>query len=147
MNVAYRRAAIDSAGRELLRFGFWETTVHPLLAKKGIGFYLSDAIILRHKKKFSFRLFGAQRFLYSRYYAGIRFLPRQRARRASMAALSLALPLLLLYRMARSVTTKGRHLPELMRALPYLTLFAVIWAAGEAVGYLFGPGDALSKVE
>jgi hypothetical protein len=64
-----------------------------------------------------------------------------------MAALSLALPLLLLYRMARSVTTKGRHLHELMRALPYLTLFAVIWAAGEAAGYLFGPGDALSKVE
>jgi hypothetical protein len=147
MNVAYRRAAIDSADRELLRGGFWETTLHPLLAKKGMGFYLSDAITLRHKKKFSFQLFVAQRFVYSRYYAGIRFFPGQSAKRASMAALSLALPLLLLYRMARNVTSKGRLRPELVRALPYLTLFALIWAAGEAVGYLFGPGDALSKIE
>jgi glycosyltransferase involved in cell wall biosynthesis len=147
MNVAYRRSAINSAGREVLTRGFWETTLHPLLAQKGMEFYLSDRIALRHKKSFPFRLFAAQRFLYSRYYAGIKFPPQQRVKRAGMAVLSLALPPLLLYRMVRSVAVKRRHVPELIRALPYLTLFALIWAAGEAVGYMFGPGDALSRIE
>src|SRR5262249_15706521 len=65
MNVAYRRSAIAEIDRAVLTRGFWETTLHPLLAEKGLSFYLSDSIKLQHKKKFSFRLFAAQRFLYS----------------------------------------------------------------------------------
>ena len=146
MNVAYRRSAIAAIERALLTRGFWETTVHPVLAHKGLSFYLSDAIKLQHKKKFSFHLFATQRFLYSRYYAGIRFGPDQVAARIGMCALTLALPPLLLFRMAKSVTAKNRQ-RELIRATPYLTLFALIWAWGEFVGYMLGPGDALSRIE
>src|SRR5262249_48922486 len=126
--------------------GFWETTVHPLLEEKGLRFYLSDSITLLHKKRFSFRLFATQRFLYSRYYAGIRFNSDQAATRLAMSALTFALPPLLLYRMARSTAQKHR-LPQFMRGLPYMILFVLIWACGEVVGYLFGPGSALSKIE
>jgi hypothetical protein len=146
MNVAYRHSAIAEIDRAVLTRGFWETTMHPLLADKGLGFYLSDGIKLLHKKKFSLRLFATQRFLYSRYYAGIRFAPAQKAQRFAMSVLTLALPPLLLFRMARSIAQKQR-LRELIRALPYLTLFALIWSWGELVGYMFGPGDALSRIE
>ena len=146
MNVAYRRSALADIDRAVLTRGFWETTVHPLLAENGLSFYLSDGIKLLHKKKFSFCLFARQRFLYSRYYAGIRFAPDQKTARFAMCALTLGLPPLLLFRMARSTAHKQR-LPELIRALPYLTLFALIWAWGEMVGYTSGPGDALSRIE
>jgi hypothetical protein len=146
MNVAYRRSAIADIDRPVLTRGFWETTVHPLLAEKDLSFYLSDGIKLLHKKKFSLRLFTTQRFLYSRYYAGIRFAPDQKVQRFAMCALTVALPPLLLFRMARSTAQKQR-LRELIRALPYLTLFALIWAWGEFVGYVSGPGDALSRIE
>jgi hypothetical protein len=146
MNVAYRRSAIADIDRPVLTRGFWETTVHPLLAEKDLSFYLSDGIKLLHKKKFSLRLFTTQRFLYSRYYAGIRFAPDQKVQRFAMCALTIALPPLLLFRMARSTAQKQR-LRELIRALPYLTLFALIWAWGEFVGYVSGPGDALSRIE
>jgi hypothetical protein len=147
MNVAYRRSAIAEIDRAVLTRGFWETTVHPLLAEQGLSFYLSDGIRILHKKKFSLRLFATQRFLYSRYYAGIRFGPDQTAARLAMCALTVALPPVLLFRMTKNIIAKKRLFPELIRALPHLTLFALIWAYGEAVGYMFGPGDALSRIE
>ena len=51
MNVAYRRSAITELDRAILLRGFWETTVHPLLAQKGFVLYLSDEIRILHKKK------------------------------------------------------------------------------------------------
>jgi hypothetical protein len=32
-------------------------------------------------------------------------------------------------------------------SLPLLALFVATWGWGEAVGYLFGAGDSLAKVE
>ena len=147
MNVAYRRAALAQIDRTVLTRGFWETTAHPLLAEKGLGFYLSDNITILHKKKFSFSLFAMQRFLYSRYYAGIRFGTGQVAARLAMSCLSLGLAPLLLFRMTKNIVARQRLRPKLMPALPYLTLFALIWAWGEVVGYIFGPGDALARIE
>jgi hypothetical protein len=59
----------------------------------------------------------------------------------------LALPGLLLLRLSRNLLAKRQLLPELMRALPYLTVFVMIWAWGELVGFIAGPGDALSRIE
>jgi hypothetical protein len=147
MNVAYRRSALIALDPAVLRSGFWETTAHPLFLAKGYVLYLSDAVRIMHKKKFSFPLFAQQRFLYSRYYAGLRFTREQLAARWMMCVLTLGLPPLLLIRIARNVFGKKQLLTEFARALPYLTVFVLIWAAGEMVGYAAGPGDALSRIE
>jgi hypothetical protein len=147
MNVAYRRSAIAELDRAVLLCRFWETTVHPLLAQKGFVLYLSDEIRILHKKKFSFRLFAHQRFLYSRHYAGLRFTQVQLAARWAMCGLTLGLPLLLLVRIVKNLTLKKRLLPQLARALPLMTVFVLIEACGEVVGYTCGPGDALSRIE
>ena len=34
-----------------------------------------------------------------------------------------------------------------LRALPFLVLFYVVWAAGECWGYVAGPGTSLRKIE
>ena len=147
MNIAYRRSDILALDQSVLRRGFWETTVHPLLLEKELVFYFSEAIRILHKKKFSFSLFVRQRFLYSRYFAGVRFKQHQVFVRWAMCFLALALPPVLLVRFVRNTLAKRELLPELARTLPYLFIFAMVWALGEMVGYIRGPGDALVKIE
>ena len=61
--------------------------------------------------------------------------------------MTVALPPLLMFRIMKSVFKKKRLRAELISALPSLGTFAIIWAYGEMVGYVFGPGNALSKIE
>lgn len=147
MNVAYRREALTSIPTADLDRGFWETTVHPELERGNKRLYSSNDIKIYHCKKFSLGLFCRQRFVYSRYYAGIRFPVASRSRRAGTALLSLALPPVLFWRMTRSILAKKRLRREFVLASPYLALFALIWAAGDVAGYIFGPGDALLEIE
>lgn len=146
MNVVYRRSALASVPRAALCSGFWETTVHPLLLEKGARFTSLNALKMYHCKKFSVGLFLKQRFLYSRYYAGIRFDRSRIAQRAIAACASAILPPLLLWRMIGSARAKGLG-REFVRALPGLTLMVIVWSAGESFGYLAGPGDALARIE
>jgi glycosyltransferase involved in cell wall biosynthesis len=147
MNIAYRRLALIELGREILTSGFWETTVHPLFTRKNLLLYQSNSIKIFHKKKFSLRLFVRQRFLYSRYYAGLRLSRLTPMARLLMSVLTIGLPVLLLLRIGRNLIPKKRLIPQFARALPYLTVFVVIWACGELVGYIMGPGNALSRIE
>jgi glycosyltransferase involved in cell wall biosynthesis len=147
MNIAYRREALDAAGPEALTRGFWESTVHPALLASGQRFLKCADCVILHRKHFGFAYFVAQRFHYSRYFAGERFPPQERGRRALYTVLSAALPPVLLIRMARDLRRSPRHLRASLRAVPALICFALVWGAGEAVGYAFGPGDSLVKVE
>ncbi len=147
MNVAYHHSAFKNIDRDILTAGFWETTVHPILLGNGAKFYSSNKIKLYHSKKFSFRLFAQQRFIYSRYYAGLRFKRVQRLKRFAACAMTLLLPILLLYRSTLQIREKNRLKREFKLAIPYLFVFYTIWACGEMVGYMFGKGDALIEIE
>lgn len=147
MNVAYDRTIFQDIDRDLLTSGFWETTVHPVLLKAGKMLFSTNRIKLFHCKKFSFGLFARQRYIYSRYYAGLRFGSGQLSKKAIAFAATPILPALLFYRMFKQIRAKGRLRAELMSALPYLAIFVVIWAWGEMMGYLLGSGDALARIE
>lgn len=146
MNVAYRRSALLRAPRERLLAGFWETTVHGLLLETGGHFISRNAMKMYHCKKFSFRLFSRQRYVYSRYYAGNRFKVNQVPHRLAASIASLLLPPLLLWRMSSAASQKKLG-GEFSRAFPSLAALVLIWAGGEIVGYLAGPGDALAEIE
>ena len=146
MNVAYRRSVLEAADRERLRSGFWETTLHPDLVASGPTFLSMNQLAMFHKKKFSWRLFASQRFVYSRYYAGLRFQDAGIVKRLAAGAASLLLPPILMFRMTKAVAAKGLQ-REFIRALPSLSTFIVIWAIGESYGAIFGPGDALARIE
>lgn len=100
-----------------------------------------------HCKRFSFRLFAAQRYAYSRYYAGVRF-PRERRLVRWLAALATPiLPILLTLRLLLVVRRKAPIAKPSLLAIPYLFVFFIIWAFGECVGYLNGPGSSLQAIE
>ncbi len=147
MNVAYRHAIFKDLDRSLLTSGFWETTVHPVLLEQGHKLFSSNNIKLFHCKKFSFGLFARQRYIYSRYYAGLRFSRRQFAHRAVAFAATVLLPPLLFYRSVKQIRAKNRLAGEFRSALPVLLLFHIIWAYGEMAGYVLGVGDALARIE
>jgi hypothetical protein len=146
MNVVYRRSVLEAAPRERLTSGFWETTLHPDLLAAGGEFCSLNELRMFHKKRFSWRLFAAQRFVYSRYYAGTRYRDAGLVKRVAAAGASLLLPPVLLWRMTKAARTKGLT-SELRSALPWLAMLVVIWAVGESVGALLGPSDALAKIE
>lgn len=147
MNIAYKKEIIKGIERDALINGFWETTVHPLLLERGHKFYSTNQIKIYHSKKFSFWLFARQRFVYSRYYAGLRFPKEQLGKRIVACFATLLLPPLLVYRSLKQIKLKKRLWPEFKKALPLLLLFYVVWAYGEMVGYMFGGKNALVEIE
>lgn len=147
MNVAYRREIFREVDEQVLTSGFWETTLHPVLHERGHILIADDNVRIYHCKKFSLRLFLRQRFVYSRYYAGIRFTPDQKAKRLIYAMASVVLPPLLTFRFFQNARHKASVRSHLGKAAPYLVLFYLIWGVGEAWGYLFGPRDALQEIE
>ena len=147
MNVAYKRDIFKTIEKDKLTNGFWETTLHPFLISQGKKLYSTNNIKLFHSKKFSLKLFLSQRFIYSRYYAGLRFKPEQKARRLIACGASIILPPLLFYRMIKQIRLKKRLGKELFQASPYLALFVVVWAIGEMWGYAFGSANALAQIE
>ncbi len=147
MNVAYHHSVFTDIDRKLLTRGFWETTLHPVLLEKDLKLFSTNKIKIFHCKKFSFGLFVRQRFIYSRYYAGLRFDRRQRLKRLFACVATPLLPPLLLLRSAKQIKDKNRLTREFKSAMPILLLFYIVWAYGEMVGYLLGKGDALSQIE
>lgn len=145
MNVAYEAGALRAFDRALLGAAFWETAVHPRLRAAGRTLYSTNAIALRHCKAFPAALFIRQRYAYSRHFAGTRFAGRPR-RWLALAATPL-LPPLVLWRICRESLRRARLRAALPRALPWLALFTVAWAWGEAVGYARGPGASLAQIE
>lgn len=147
MNTAYLRSALLAVPPAALTSGFWETTAHPGMLRSGSVFVASGDALVWHCKRFSLRWFLAQRFAYSRYYAGIRFAPERLPMRLAAALLSPLLPLLLTVRFATVARRNRTIAAQALRVLPWMALFHVTWAAGECVGYLAGPGDALRTIE
>ena len=144
-NVVYPRELLERY-RTIIESGAWENRLHDAFKADGIPLTCRPEIVVGHKMHYSIGLYMSQRYLYSRSYAGARAEGAGFAKRMAMGAASLALPPLLFWRTVSRIRAKGRHTGDLVRSLPLLALFVVAWAAGEAVGYVAGPGDSLSKV-
>lgn len=147
MNIAYRHKALKEFDTGALERGFWESTIHPEMLKNGHLLYSSNNIRITHSKKFSIGLFARQRFLYSRYYADIRYPPQQILVRVAACLATIVLPVLLLFRSIRNASLKPALRKGYFSSMPFLLLFYMIWAWGEMVGYLLGSNNALGKLE
>ena len=127
--------------------GKWENRLHDAIRAEGGQLTMRPDIVVGHKMHYTFRLYMSQRFLYSRSYAGSRRDGFGPAKRLIMGAAALvALPPVMVTRIFGQVWRKDRHKRQLLQALPLLVPFCLSWGAGEAAGYWFGPGRAMSQV-
>ena len=144
-NVAYRRELL-ARYHQVIAEGRWEDHLHASMRRDGVRLTCRPGIVVGHKMHYRVRDYLSQRYLYSRAYAGIRAEHLAAPKRAVLSLATAALPPVLFYRIVSRVAAAGAHRAELVRSLPLLLLFVCAWAAGEAIGYAAGPGNALARV-
>ncbi|MCI0467775.1 MAG: glycosyltransferase family 2 protein [Beijerinckiaceae bacterium] len=145
-NIAYpRKLLLEHAA--LLDDGYWPMALHPTLLAKGVKLLSAPDMIVYHRGPFDYRYYLGQRFLFSRAYAGVRAQKQPPLRRLAYIVLAPAVPFMMLARISGIVLRKGCRVPKFVACLPLLSLALVVMVAGEWLGCVAGPGDALSKVE
>jgi hypothetical protein len=134
-NAAYKLAVLEQV-EDAYRDGFWEPVVHRRLAARGVQPWHSPEVVVHHGRSAGWAGFLRQRLAHGRAHG------RQRGARFGMlrnvagVAGSPLVPALLVYRAAREVIGRRRFRFRLVIALPYLLLFGLAWAVGEARGHL-----------
>jgi hypothetical protein len=144
-NVAYQRQLLvehDAIAAE----GGWEDRLHSALRRDGVVLRSRSDLTVGHRMHYTAALYTAQRYLFSRSWAGLRVRGAPLAQRLLVGAASAALPPVLLSRVVSTVWRKGLYRRELLHSFPLLVWFTTVWAVGEVVGCLFGPGDATRRV-
>jgi hypothetical protein len=145
-NIAYKRDALLRHAHEL-KAGRWESWINARLHEEGIKTAATNGAVVRHIKPFHLGEFLVQRFHFARSYAGMRRVDQGLVKRLVYGFGSAALPVLLSLRVARQASSKRVEPGRLLAAAPLIGLFFTVGAFGEMLGYLFGPGTSLSRVE
>jgi hypothetical protein len=145
-NIAYKRPHLLRHAHELEQ-GRWESWINDKLRADGVPIASTNKAVVRHIKPFRLGHFLVQRFHFARSYAGMRRVDQSRSKRLIYGFGSIALPALLMLRVTRTALAKGRHHGRFAASVPLIALFYTVGAAGEMIGYLFGPGDSLGRVE
>lgn len=140
-NVSYKREALEPL-RDLIKDEYWETFVHGELESKGSKLWSDPSVKVIHKKHFRFQDFLAERFHYSRAFAGTRNESMSVAKRIVYFFASALLPPILLLRISKRVFKHKEHVPKFAVCMPYILIFMIAWAVGESIGYASGPGDS-----
>lgn len=136
INTSYKRKALDGI-RPLWQDSFREIVVNGGLVNRGEELVLDPAIIVHHRRpdlRLSFAL--RERFIWGRSYAVTRSKLIGDGKRYLYAILTIGLPMLLLGRMARTAQTRGNHVSDFVRAVPYLVPLLIAWSMGEMIGYI-----------
>ena len=144
-NIAYKRPHLMKHVR-LLEEGHWESWINDRL-RATARLRSTNAAVARHIKKFRLGYFLSQRYHFARSYAGMRRAEQTWIKRIVYAIGSFALPVLLTVRVARTVFAKKRDRGRFIACLPLIFLFFTVGAIGESIGYAFGSGSSLERVE
>lgn len=133
VNVVYKRRVLEQT-RELWRERYQEPVVHWSLQKAGEALYLSDQLVVLHRRAaVPLSALADERFHWGRLFGAIRGRSMSAAQRLVFALTSPLIPLVLLLRHGRAQAAKGR-LGRVVAAVPALLFLLVTWTAGEVAG-------------
>ena len=133
-NTAYRRDLLVDA-RDLYKDGFWEPVVNRRLAEDGAELWHDPELVVRQGRSAGWRSFARQRLHHGRAHGlqrGARFGTLRNVAGVLGAPL---VPLLLTLRIAAIVSRRKRARARFVLALPFIAVFNLAWAAGEAAGH------------
>ncbi len=127
--------------------GYWEAGLNHKLKEAGEEFINEPDLVVYHTGPFGLFYYLHQRFLFSRAFAGTRRENMSKAFRAMYLFLAPLLIPLLWARTAARVLSKKQHVGKFLQVTPHMIPITATYVAGEAVGFLAGRGDSLSKIE
>jgi len=145
-NIAFKQEVLQKHLAKLTQ-GYWEAYLYSKLYEEKAVLLSDPKMAVYHRGPFDYGYYLYQRFLFSRAFAGARRTVMPVSRRLIYALVSPALPVLLLARMATRVWQKKCHVGKFVQSIPLLIPVTIVYVLGELIGYLFGPGDSLLKVE
>jgi hypothetical protein len=136
-NVSYRRVELESI-RGAWEAAFHENIVNGLLAERGRTLWLAPDAVVHEQRTLTVATAVRDRFAFGRLFASTRVTDAPLGRRLVYAAGALAMPPVLVARVAANLFGRSRHRLQFFRALPALVLVTSTWMLGECVGYLTG---------
>jgi len=141
-NVSYKREPLWSVER-VWSDAFHETSVNWELKRRGEVLRLDpNMVVYQTRRRLLFSPALGERYVWGRSFAGTRALEVPVSRRTMFAAFSFLLPFALTARILSNGLRKGRHLRDLLLALPLILLLETVWAMGEFVGYVTARASA-----
>jgi hypothetical protein len=145
-NIAYKRASLfDEQGQP--RFAaFWKTFANWDLEASGKPLLLVPKMAVRLRKPIPLFDYLRTRLDHGRCFGGMRVGSGSAAERLMRALSCPLIPFVLLYRWGRSYVAKGHRLDMFVLTLPLQLLLFGMWAAGEFVGYVRGPGRSCARL-
>lgn len=136
VNVGYK-AAVLNANRDLWGQRYHEVALHTGLMQRGATLWLRPQIVVRQDRgPLRFRSVLRERFEWGWVYGAKRAGMVRPWTRVTLIALSPAIPLVRLIRLARKALPTKRDRLRFVAALPYLLALTLAWSCGELVGYL-----------
>lgn len=134
-NCAYRAELLQRT-REVWRDGFWEPDVNRAIEALGTTPRHDPGLRVRQGRSAGTRAFLRQRLVHGRAHGRQRGARFSHARNLIGVAAAPAIPALLIVRTYQELATRSRLGGRTLAALPWLVLYDVAWAVGEARGHL-----------
>ena len=144
MNVSYKREVLKEV-ENAFHDGFYETSIHEALRRRGHDLYLAPSAIAYLSKDYEFGEILRTYFHLGRSFAARRVAGARPVKRALFALGACLLPILLSLRTVIRTIPKRRHVKKLFLSLPYLLSLTASWSSGEFCGYLCGEGSSARK--
>lgn len=134
-NACYNTADLRRHWAAIAR-GFWEPDFHRQLLAEGRTLAWVPAMRVTQRASYPFRAFCRQRLLHGREFGSSRVRDKRLGVRLARLLLSPLIPFVFLTKIAGRVARSRRHPAAFLYSLPVLVPFALVWALGEAWGYL-----------
>ena len=141
LNVSYKMNALQKI-TDVWQAEFHEPSVHAALEQLGGSLWLSSNIRVHQRRNLTLGHALWDRYAFGRLFGSTRVAGLGLGKRLVYAALTPALPVLLVVRLTRHILNKRSQKKEFILALPAILLLASAWACGEFVGYLTGTSVA-----
>ncbi len=134
-NAAYRRSAL-LRHPQFFDEGFWEPEFHRRILDEGGALAWRPDVRVRQGGGFGMWRFMRQRFCHAMRFGRSRAAGRGLGFRLAAAGLSPLIPLIFGGKIVARVFRARKDIGPFVIASPLLALFLIVWALGEACGYL-----------
>jgi hypothetical protein len=142
-NISYKRRVLP---QEMSHLGMMEFLFNRQLRERGEILIADDLLVVSHNQTWGFWGTFAAHFHNGRSIAGFRLQQISWVERFFRLGGCLMLPPYLLWITVGPVIRKRRLLKPALASLPLTTLVVTCHAAGEFVGYIFGPGNSPQRL-
>lgn len=141
-NVSYKRAALPSLDPT---DGFYEIFFHDQWLNSGGRLFANPNMTVTNVNHWSARHLTNIPFHHGRAFAGMRSAQFSPWRKGAYSLLSLALPILKVYRLAVIVYNRRKYRSQFVLSFPLTAMFLLSWSLGEMAGYAAGSGTSAEQ--